>query len=203
MNHYQKRSTRIFRTIIGASLLIYIFTNAKMSYWLPFYTFHTNVFVGVWYLFSGLFPGKEQPSFWINDATKGAITTYITITGLVYNLVLIPVEVAYVGYIPFVSIVTHMIVPVMMVIDYLITPTVKQPQWKQAPLWMTYPMIDFVSIQIMGAISDFYPYPFIDPSHVNSSPQLFINYIILLIIHIGLAALYLTIARRKWRKSHR
>ena len=202
MNHYQKKTTRIIRTLIGASLLLYIFTNAKMEYWLPFYTFQTNVFVGLWYLFSGLLPGKEKPSFLITDSFKGAITTYITITGLVYNLVLIPVEIAYVGYIPFVSVVTHMIVPVMMVTDFIITPPVKKPQWKKLPLWLTYPIVYAAITLLNGAINDFYPYPFIDPGQVNTTAQLVFNYIALFLIHLGLAGLYFFIARKKWQKTN-
>lgn len=194
---YKNNTQRIIRTVLGIGLLVYIFTNAKMSYWLPFYTFHTNVFVGAWYILAGLLPGKNQPALWLKDSVKGSITTYITITGLVYNAVLIPVEREMVGYIPFVSIVTHIFVPLLMIADYLLTPTVEKPKWKNLPGWLSYPLAYAAITLIHGAISNFYPYPFIDPNQVQSTGMLIFNYSILILIHAGIAALYLFAARKK------
>lgn len=198
---YQKSTTRIIRTLIGVSLLIYIFTNTKMSYWLPYYTFHTNVFVGLWYVAVGLFPGKQKNTFWIKDGFKGAVTTYITITGLVYNAVLIPYEKSFLGYIPLVSIITHSVVPTMMILDYIVTPTVSKPDWKKLPWWLSYPWLYAAFCLINGAISGFYPYPFINPTMVRSTGMLVFNYIALILVHAGLAAIYLAIARRKAAKQ--
>ncbi len=198
--NYQSKLSRVLRTIIGISLLVYLFSNEKMNYWFPYYTFHTNVFVGLWYVLSGLFPGKEKPSLWVKDAFKGAVTTYITITGLVYCTLLIQVEIAYVGYLPFASIIIHMVVPVLMIADYVFFPVVLSPQWKRLPFWLTYPILYALFTLIRGAIIDFYPYPFIDPNQVNTTLQLVINYVGLILLHVGFAAFYLAIARRKWNR---
>ncbi|MEE4194286.1 MAG: Pr6Pr family membrane protein [Anaerolineae bacterium] len=200
MNYHNKLS-RFLRTILGISLLLYLFSNEKMDYWFPYYTFHTNVFVGLWYVLSGLFPGKEKPSFWVKDGVKGAVTTYITITGLVYCTLLIHIEIAYVGYLPITSIITHMVVPVLMIADYLFFPIVSKPEWKQLPLWLTYPILYALFTVIRGAIINFYPYPFIDPNQVTTTLRLVANYVGLVSLHLAFAAFYLAIARRKW--NHR
>ena len=197
----KKAIIRIFRAVFGIALLVYMFTNEKMSYWLPFYTFQTNLFIGIWYILAGVFPGNGKANFWLRDGFKGALTTYITITGVVYNLVLIPYEVAYVGYLPTSSIITHMIVPVVMIVDYLITPAVVQPQWKKLPYWLIYPLSYAAITLVNGALTGFYPYPFIDPESVGSIPRLVLNYIVLVLAHLGLAAGYLAIARNKWKRQ--
>lgn len=178
-----------------------MFTNDKFPYWLPFYTFHTNLFVAFWYILAGALPYKDKPSFWLNTSLKGAITTYITITGLVYNTLLIPVERAFRGYIPFASIVTHIFVPLIMILDYLLSPVVDKPDWRRLWLWLSYPLLYGAGILIGGSISGKYPYPFIDPQQVGSIPQLIINYVALILFHLGLAAVYLAIGRRKFNRQ--
>ena len=198
---YKGKAQRIIRIIFGLGLLVYLFTNEKFPYWLPFYTFHTNLFVAFWYILSGAFPGKEKPAFWLHTSLKAAITSYITITGLVYNTLLIPVERAFRGYIPFASIVTHIFVPLIMILDYLLSPVVDKPDWRRLWLWMSYPLLYAAGIVIGGSISGKYPYPFIDPQQVRSIPQLIINYAALMLFHLGLAALYLAIGRRKFNRQ--
>jgi hypothetical protein len=121
---------------------------------------------------------------------------------LIYNLVLIPYEVANYGRISTTSIITHMIVPVIMILDYLITAAKENPNWRHLHFWLAYPLLYAIGTLIRAACTGFWPYPFIDPSQVGSTPQLIINYIGVLGAHIGLAAFYLAIARKKWKKSN-
>lgn len=198
---YKEKPQRIIRILFGLGLLVYLFTDEKFPYWLPFYTFHTNLFVAFWYILAGAFPHKDKTTFWFHTSVKGAITTYITITALVYNTLLIPVERAYRGYIPFASIVTHIFVPLIMILDYSLSPVVDKPDWRRLWLWLSYPLLFAVGTIIDGSISGKYPYPFIDPQQVGSTPQLIINYAALILLHLALSALYLAIGRRKFNRQ--
>ena len=198
---YEGKTQRVIRIIFGLGLLVYLFTDEKFPYWLPFYTFHTNLFVAFWYILAGAFPHNGKPSFWLHTSVKGAITAYITITGLIYNTLLIPVERAYRGYIPFASIVTHIFVPLIMILDYLLAPVVDKPDWRRLWLWLSYPLLYAAGVIVGGSISGNYPYPFIDPQQVGSILQLIINYAALILLHLGLAALYLAIGRYKYKRQ--
>lgn len=194
---------RIVRLVFGLALITYVFTRGKITSWLPFYTIQTNLMVGAWFTLAGIMPEREQKhTFWMKDAVKGSVTTYITITGLVYNLVLIPYEVAHYGRISTTSIITHMIVPTVMILDYLFTSTKENPKWSQLYFWLVYPLLYAAGTLIRAAFTGFWPYPFIDPAQANSTPQLIVNYIAVLAAHVGLAALYLAIARKKWTKKN-
>jgi hypothetical protein len=195
---------RIFRLSFGISLLVYLLTKENLPAWLPYYTFQTNLLVGTWFTLAGAKPGEEEKhTFWMKDSVKGAVTTYITVTGLVYNLVLIPYEIEYAGHISTSSVITHMIVPVIMILDYVLAPASEKPSWQKLYFWLTYPILYAAGTLIRGIQTGFWPYPFIDPEKVGSIPQLIVNYIGLIAVHAGLSAIYLAVGRRKWGQKKR
>ncbi|HET59909.1 MAG TPA: hypothetical protein ENN32_06030, partial [Chloroflexi bacterium] len=63
---YEGKTQRVIRIIFGLGLLVYLFTDEKFPYWLPFYTFHTNLFVAFWYILAGALPIKGKLSFWLH-----------------------------------------------------------------------------------------------------------------------------------------
>lgn len=199
---HQSHYLRIVRLSFGISLLVYLLSREKLPNWLPFYTFQTNLLVGVWFLFAGISPGENgKPTFWMKDSIKGAVTTYITITGLVYNLVLIPYEVAWLGHISSTSIVTHMVVPTIMILDYCLSPVLEKPSWRNLYIVTGYPLLYAAGTIIRWFFIRTWPYPFIDPAQVGSMPKLIFNYFTLFAVHVGMAAVYVSLARWKFRRT--
>jgi hypothetical protein len=64
---------------------------------------------------------------------------------------------------PWVNSVLHQIAPIVVLIDWLIQPPRNLVKLPQAWAWLAYPILWLIYTLIRGPITDWYPYPFVDP----------------------------------------
>ena len=95
---------------------------------------------------------------------RGALTLYMTMTGIIYVLLLAGYEQALQTTIPAVNIILHYIMPVVILADWLVFPSEKKLSFRIALVWLAYPLLYLVYSLIRGSITDWYPYPFINPT---------------------------------------
>jgi hypothetical protein len=65
---------------------------------------------------------------------------------------------------PWVNIVLHYIMPIVIVVDWLYQPPNTKLVFKQTWLWLIFPAMYLVYSVIRGAIVGFYAYPFFNPA---------------------------------------
>jgi hypothetical protein len=65
---------------------------------------------------------------------------------------------------PWVNIVLHYIMPVVMVVDWLVLPPKTTLSLQQTAYWLIYPLVYLVYTLVRGAAVGFYPYPFLNPA---------------------------------------
>lgn len=98
-----------------------------------------------------------------NGTIRGAVTLYMTITGVVYAVLLRPIE-ADVGIIsPWVNWVLHTLGPAAILIDWLLFPPERKLTKNALWAWLIFPAVYLTVTLIRGPFADFYPYPFLDP----------------------------------------
>ena len=97
------------------------------------------------------------------DSFRGAATTYLTITFVVFALLLADTDVD--TAVVWVDRVLHRVLPVVLVIDWLIDPPRTTITWPRARWWLAYPLAWVGYALIRGALTDRYPYPFLDPAN--------------------------------------
>lgn len=95
---------------------------------------------------------------------RGALTLYMTMTGVIYVLLLSGYEQALQTTIPAVNIILHYIMPVAILADWLAFPPEKKLSFRIALVWLAYPLLYLAYSLIRGAITGWYPYPFINPT---------------------------------------
>jgi hypothetical protein len=84
-------------------------------------------------------------------------------TGLVYVVLLSGLEDRLQTPIPWVNAVLHYIGPLFMVADWLLDPPERPVPWRQAALWLLFPVAYCGYSLVRGPTVDWYPYPFLDP----------------------------------------
>ena len=97
------------------------------------------------------------------DSFRGAATTYLAITFVVFALLLADTDVD--TAVAWVDRVLHRVIPVVMVIDWLLDPPGTTITWRRATWWLAYPLAWVSYTMIRGALTDRYPYPFLDPAN--------------------------------------
>ncbi|CCB76444.1 Pr6Pr family membrane protein [Streptantibioticus cattleyicolor] len=140
------------------------------EFWI-YFTFQSNLLLAV---FFGVLVGREvrgagEPGPFLRGA-KGAVTLYILITGLVFNLLLanpaspfytVQKDSHYLWY----SVLLHVVAPVMALLDWLMFGPRGSLRWRHAAMWLAYPLAYLAFALIRGAVvttGTLYPYPFLD-----------------------------------------
>jgi hypothetical protein len=95
---------------------------------------------------------------------RGALTLYMTMTGIIYMLLLAGYEQTLQTTIPAVNIILHYIMPVVILADWLVFPPEKKLSFRIALVWLAYPLLYLVYSLVRGSITGWYPYPFINPT---------------------------------------
>ena len=97
------------------------------------------------------------------DLVRGAAVVYMSITGIVFTLLLSNTDVD--TAIRWVNTVVHELMPLVILADWSVTPPAVKLQLRQGLLWLSFPLVWIVYTIIRGAIVNRYPYPFLDPAN--------------------------------------
>jgi hypothetical protein len=156
-----------------------------------FFTILTNSLVAIYFTLSF---SKEKKGFLtiINKpGTLTAITVYITIVGLVYQIILRHIWEPK-GLQMIVDELLHTLIPILVIIFWYLYESKSLVSYSQIPKWLIYPLIYLIYILVRGAFSDFYPYPFVDVGSLGLSKVL-INSILLLGLFVAISAIFIKI----------
>ncbi len=126
-----------------------------------YFTILTNSLVALcsFFLLTTADTGLKQ--FFSKSTTQTAITVYILIVGLVYNIILRPLA-EFDGLHLVVSEIFHTIVPLLFLYFWIKFVPKQTLSYKWLPMWMIYPLVYVIYTLFHGIFSGFYPYPFID-----------------------------------------
>jgi carbon starvation protein CstA len=177
------------------------FGGAIIHLW-SYFTIQNNFLVALALTILLVLPASRAARFFSNPSVLTAIGVYITIVCLVYQLVLRK-EHTQQGLFKFCDEIFHTISPPMFIIFWLIFITKPKLPWARSINWLLYPLIYCFYILIRGAISNYYPYSFIDGTKLTYM-QIFINCVFLLIafLTIGLILIAITRVTRKTEHAH-
>lgn len=135
---------------------------ATAANFFSYFTIQSNIIVAVVFAMAAAIQLRGSGPRWF-DSLRGAATVYISITGVVYALLLSNVDVD--TPLPWANVVLHYFVPIVAVVDWLIDLPDRRISLRSATLWLAYPLAYLVYSLIRGPIVDWYPYPFLDPRH--------------------------------------
>jgi len=158
-----------------------------------FYTILTNILVALCFTVSLLKPSSYWGRFFTRTTTVTAITVYISVVGLVYNLILRflwkPEGMQWL-----VDELLHSVIPVLFIIYWFLFTPKTGLKWKNAFAWLAYPLVYIIFILLRGKLSGFYPYPFIDVTSLGYS-QVFLNCFFLFLTFLLFSFVFIFIAK--------
>jgi hypothetical protein len=159
-----------------------------------FFTILTNILVAFCCTMLWLRPGTSRGRHFSMPGTLTAITVYITIVGLVYNLVLRSYWEPQ-GLQQVVDELLHSVMPSLFLIFWITFVPKKDLHWKEVFPWLIYPLVYILFIIVRGALSGFYPYPFIDINKIAyhealiNTGGLLIGFLLLSLLLVGIGKL--------------
>jgi hypothetical protein len=142
-----------------------------MIQFFSYFTILSNILVAVCLTVLLFNRNSKWGTFFSKPQTLTALAVYISIVGLVYNLILRFLW-APQGMQRMVDELLHSFNPLWFFLYWLIFVSKGSLQWKNVFPWLWYPLFYCVYVMIRGALSDLYPYPFIDVTQLGYSAVL-------------------------------
>jgi hypothetical protein len=124
-----------------------------------------NLMVSMAATISLLWPKRRAGRFFSSPQLLSGLLVYIVIVGLVY-LVLLARTWNPQGIHKLADILQHYALPILFLLHWLTLPKGKLG-WKAVPVWLLFPLLYFIFILMRGAITNGYPYPFVDVSRLG------------------------------------
>jgi hypothetical protein len=163
-----------------------------------FFTIQSNIIAAVVFLLgaSTIRRFTTQPDFtW--DMIRAATAMYMATTGIVYNTLLTGLEDSLRTSEPWVNTTLHIIMPIVVVADFIVLPIINRITFGQALTWTAYPLAYLAYSLIRGPIVDWYPYPFLDPREDGGYARVALYCVAILIGFLVISWIILRIA--EWR----
>ena len=164
-----------------------------------FFTILTNLLVAIYFTWSLLQKKNRAESIINKPGTLTAVTVYITIVGLVYQILLRNIWDPK-GMQRIVDELLHSVIPILVIIFWYLYEEKKSISYKQTVKWLIYPLVYLTFILIRGDFSDFYPYPFVNATNLGLK-QVLINSAGLIISFFCISVGYIKLGK-VMSKSH-
>ena len=158
-----------------------------------YFTNQTNLLVIIWLVLAIIWSSDPNKMEKLMGRVKGAITLYITVTFIVFAIVLSPLYHPS-GIEGIINLMLHYIIPVAFIVDWIITEG-NNYQWKFIPTWLIYPICYLVFALFHGVTTGDYIYPFLNYEALGTS-GLVISVTLLIFFFIGLSSVYIAVSRK-------
>jgi hypothetical protein len=159
-----------------------------------FFTIQSNILAAATLAAAAVVPRRARSRLF--DAVRGAVTLYISITGVVFALLLSGLQEELDTHISWVDFTVHKLVPVVLVVDWLVDPPRHRFPLRLGLAWLAYPVAWFAYTLVRGASEDWYPYPFVDVSR-HGYGRVLLNGVVLLVGFAAAAVAYVWIGNRR------
>jgi hypothetical protein len=165
-----------------------------------FYTILTNILVSLCLMVHWLKPNSRWGIYFSRPSVSTAIAINIFIVGLLYNLILRQMW-SPEGLQRVADELLHIVIPLVFIVYWYLFAPKGGLGWKNAFTWLLYPLVYAIFVLFRGALSGFYPYPFIDINTLGYN-QVILNSVGLFIGFFLISQLFIAITKAISRSSN-
>jgi hypothetical protein len=159
-----------------------------------FFTIQSNILAALALVLLVVVRREERSAAF--DSFRSAVTLFITITGVVFAVLLAGHAEDVQTAIPWVDFVVHKLTPVVVVADWLIDPPRHRLSLRAAATWLLYPLAWFAYTLIRGAGEHWYPYPFVNVDEHGYGHVLTMG-VVLLVFFAAASAAFVVVGNRR------
>lgn len=167
---------------------------ASTTRFFGYFTVLTNLLVAIW-LTVILFLRGSWHHFFSRFSTQTAITVYILVVGLGYNILLRHLYV-FKGLHAITTEIQHVAVPVLATVYWFIYVPKHPLPWSALLPWLIYPFLFLVMALLRGSADGFYPYPFLNADELGLV-RVLKNAAGLLLVFVVVSLVFIAVARKR------
>jgi hypothetical protein len=202
-NQNQRTAQLIIALVAWAALILQFYLNIinrkadipeTIIRYFSYVTILTNLLVAVCFT-SLLLNNNKARRFFNNSSVLTAVTVYIFIVGLIYNLILRFLW-APQGLQLLADNALHVVTPLLTLIYWFVYVSAADVSWRNTPRWMIYPFFYLIFVMIRGSFSNFYPYFFIDAGTLGYSEAI-LNAVYVTLCFLAVSLLLVWLGKKK------
>ena len=167
---------------------------SELIQYISYFTILTNALVGLYFFVAALFSKTKFGIFMHKATTATAITVYISVVGLIFNLVLRriyhPTGIAIIT-----NEIMHVVIPVGFFIYWLFQTPKANLKIQDTYYWLQYPSFYLIYILARGFFTHKYPYPFVNVDAIGLQKVL-VNSFVIAGLFFLLSILFIWIGKR-------
>jgi hypothetical protein len=165
-----------------------------------YFTILSNIMVVI--LFAGkLFFGKGKAAgFFSNPVLQGAVTVYITVTGLIFFFLLRTVFKSTGPDFDIANSVLHNVIPAAVFLYWLLFMRKSDYRVVHVLYWLIFPLFYLVITLVRGAFLQWYPYPFVDVAKYGY-PQVFLTSAVMTVFFAAIGLVLVGLSKIGKRKA--
>lgn len=161
-----------------------------------YFTILSNGISAILLLFLGIGVLGHTTSSRMLEYVRGAAVTYMVVTGIVYALLLQNIPDNLGVTLSWSNDVLHRFGPLYMLLDWLLIGSTAI-SWRRSFWWLLFPLIWLPYTMIRGAITGWYPYPFLNPHPPHSAVGVTVSCIAIAVGFILICVLVAAVSGRK------
>lgn len=187
---------RLARMLLGALAVVAVgrqfFAEVGLDDFSPvnffsYFTILSNIATGLLLFRLGAAPGRGNRA--VLEWLRGGMTVYMATTGVVFALLLDDGDLGLT--LPWVNTVMHRVIPLVMLVDWLLVRPRARVAYGRAVVWLTVPLVYVAYALGRGAVTGWFPYPFLRPEEVGGVDGVLLH---LVAMAVGIAAVSLLVA---------
>jgi hypothetical protein len=166
---------------------------ATVIRYLSFFTMQANILIVLFTLVPAVVP-RSRISQWLSGPSmRTAVASYSAVVAIIYFALLRNIGHDY-GLERFADRVLHYITPSMFLIDWLAWVPKGQLRWSDVGTFLIYPALYCVWTLLYGAVTGWYPYPFINAGR-HDYAQVFGNFVGVACVMVAITLVFLVLDR--------
>lgn len=159
-----------------------------------YFTILTNLLVAIFFTTVFLVPQTPLGRFLNRYGSITAITVYILVVGIVYNISLRSIW-TFTGWARLSNELVHVVTPLYCFLFWLLITVKERLSFSAVRYWMIYPLIYLIYTIIRGSIVHSYPYPFVNVNNLGY-PKVLFNSCIVAVVFFMLFNIFIAIGNR-------
>lgn len=160
---------------------------------LSFYTIQTNILIAIALSAVLCMADSRCGRYFSRLSVLTAIAVYISIVGLVYNLMLKGLWKPE-GHFKLADTLLHVVSPIAYILCWLFCVPKEKIKWKETLAWAVFPFLYFIYSLIRGAYIGQYPYPFINVAKLGYG-RVAVNAVLFLLVFFMIGFVFIMVSR--------
>ena len=179
---------------IGTQLILHVQSGFNVVNFFSYFTNLSNIFAAVVMIVAAISLLRHRQPTATDDIIRGTSVVCMALVGIVFSVLLRDADLGVL--LPWVNTVTHYVMPVVVVLDWLYQPPRSELAMNQIAYWLIFPLLYLAYSIIRGAIVGFFAYPFFNPDKVGGYGSVFLYTVAILAVFLFVSWLLLTLGNK-------